>query len=303
MKSDDNVDGKLKSSSNNNNLFFFVKFFSFCKKFFKKISKNTAVSELTSIENEVAEIIEEHDPKGVHVSTEERNMLYNIFGINERKVDDIMVNRSDIFAVEENIGFEELRKLIVEKEHTRVPVYKSSMDNVSGFLHAKDLFSIISEENRTFCISDFMREALFVPPSMKILDLLVKMRKRRTHIAIVLDEYGGTEGLVTLEDIVEEIVGDIEDEHDEVEVPEVLEIRSDTIEVNARVGIEVIEEKFNVQLKVDKEEDFDSVGGFVFSLLERVPKKGEIIRHSSGIELKVIESSPSKIHRLLIVKK
>lgn len=301
MSSDNVVDGKLSNSAKK--VVSSRPFSSFLKKIQKKISNICSSNEHTSIENEVAELIEEHDPQGLHVSTEERNMLHNIFAINECKVDDVMVNRTDIIAVEEGIQFEELRNLIIDKEHTRMPVYKGTMDNIVGFIHAKDLFSVVVKDKYKFSTSDFLRKILFVPPSMKVIDLLVKMRRNRTHIALVLDEYGGTEGLVTLEDIVEEIVGDIEDEHDEVEIPDIIEIDENTIEVSARSEVEFIEKKFGVQLKTGKpEEDFDTIGGFIFFLLERVPEVNEIIRHSSGVEFKVIDAEPSKIHRLIVKK-
>lgn len=255
-----------------------------------------------SLEEEVVEFIEERDPEGTQLSSEERTMVHNILGLGDIKVDDVMIPRTDVVAIEDTASLEALKALIVSKEHTRIPVYKESLDNVIGFVHIKDLIPLLGT-NKPFNMESVVHEILYVPPSMKILDLLVKMRDCRIHMALVLDEYGGTDGLVTMEDLMEEIVGEIEDEHDEVEKSEIITIDDNTFEVSARTAVEELEEKLHMPLRPqESDEDFDTVGGLIFSMLGRVPDQGEIIPHPQGLEFKIIEADPRRIKKLLIRK-
>jgi len=257
----------------------------------------------SSLEEELAELIEEHDPEGMRVGSEERSILHNVFGLSEKCVSDVMVPRTDIVAAEYTTTLDELKNIIIDKEHTRIPVYKESLDNVVGFIHIKDLVQYLgAPSKKNFSIQDILRETLFVPPSMKVIDLLLKMQAKRVHLALVLDEYGGTDGLVTLEDLVEEIVGEIEDEHDEQEEhEEIKSIDESSFEVNARMNVEDLEKRLRMTLvSGDEAEDFDTLGGLIFYMLGHVPSKGEIIKHKAGIEFEVLEADPRKVSRLLV---
>lgn len=272
--------------------------------FFKKVASLFGIAPGlrggNSLEKEVAELIEEHDPDGVQVGSEEREMLHNVLSLRDVKVHDVMVPRTDIVAVEKNIRIDELQKAVIEKEHTRMPVYAGSLDNVIGFLHIKDLIAILGTRKK-FDMDEVLREILFVPPSMKILDLLVKMRSKRVHMALVLDEYGGTDGLVTMEDLMEEIVGEIEDEHDEIDKHEIKKIDDHTIEVSARITIEELEERLDKKLKsADDPNDYDTLGGLVFFMLGKVPEQGEVVNHPCGLQFKIIEADPRRINRLTV---
>lgn len=257
----------------------------------------------TSLEEEVAELLEEHDPDGTQMSSEGRTMLSNVFQLQGLRIHDVMIPRTDIIAVEESITLRDLKKVIIEKEHTRIPVYRKTLDNVIGFIHVKDLLPLLGTKQQSFSMKDTLREIIFAPPSMRVVDLLVRMRNQRLHMALVLDEYGGTDGLVTLEDLMEEIVGEIEDEHD-VQNDEVFtEMADGSWQVNARMPINELQEKLHISLVEDAEqEDFDTVGGLVFYMLGRVPEKGEIVAHPSGIEFKISEADPRRIHTLILSK-
>lgn len=254
---------------------------------------------------EVVELIDDHDPGGEKVGGGERNILNNVLEIRETTVSDVMVPRLDIVAAPFKANFDELKEILIEKEHTRIPVYKESLDNVVGFIHIKDMFPFLGGERgkKPFAVSMILREILFVPPSMKVIDLLVKMQAKRVHVAIVLDEYGGTDGLVTMEDLVEEIVGDIEDEHDIGESSTIKNIDENSMEVAARISIAELEEKLGINI-TDKEQeaDFDTLGGLIFYMLGYVPKKGEIIKHPAGIEFEVLEADARRITKLLVRK-
>jgi CBS domain containing-hemolysin-like protein len=189
---------------------------------------------------------------------------------------------------------------MVEQGHSRVPVYRETLDNVIGFVHVKDLLGPATER-RTIKLSLMLRKVLFVAPSVPILDLLVQMRQARTHIAMVVDEFGGIDGLVTIEDLIEEIVGEIEDEHDVADGPRLAERADGTLIADARTPIEVLEERQGIQLRSNGEqEEVDTLGGLVSGLAGRVPKRGEIIAHPSGIEFEVLDADPRKIKRLRV---
>jgi len=254
----------------------------------------------SSIEEEFADLLEEHDPEGVQVGTDERNIVSNVLGLSDSKVSDVMVPRTDITAVCNEISLKELREFIIEHGHTRNPVYKESLDTVVGFVHIKDVVPLIGLKEK-FDINNILREVLYVPPSMKVLDLLRKMRAKRVHMAIVLDEYGGTDGLVTMEDLMEEIVGEIEDEHDEIDETEIIKISEGIYEINARTHVEDLEEKIGIEFTMGgQSEDFDTVGGLVFYMLGHVPEVGEIIAHPSGVSFEVTDADPRRIKKLLV---
>jgi CBS domain containing-hemolysin-like protein len=227
-------------------------------------------------------------------------LIGNILKVHDRNAADAMVPRVDIVALDVETSFPEVVKFMVEQGHSRVPVYRETLDNVIGFVHAKDLLGPAAERRETK-LSLILRKVLFVAPSVPILDLLVQMRQARTHIAMVADEFGGIDGLVTIEDLIEEIVGEIEDEHDVADEPRLAERADGTLIADARTPIEVLEEHQGVRLRPNGEqEEVDTLGGLVSSLAGRVPKRGEVIAHPSGIEFEVLDADPRKIKRLRV---
>ncbi len=259
----------------------------------------------TSLRESLEEAIEEHEEetRAPALGVEERTMLFNILEYGELRVNDVMVPRADITAVDQQNEFEELLKVFSEAAHSRMPVYRETLDDVIGMVHVKDMLKAIADgaNSESFKIETIQRPVLFVPPSMKVIDLLAKMRASRTHMAIVVDEYGGTDGLVTVEDMVEEIVGEIEDEHDTEQEPEISISTDGYYDADARAEIELVEETLGADLLPhDKEEDVDTLGGLVFSLAGHIPEIGEIIRHSSGYDFEVLDADPRRIHKIRI---
>ena len=256
-----------------------------------------------SLKEALEEVIEEHEVQGEEtLPPEEKVILHNVLSFGDIKVSDIMVPRTDITAVPHDITFEALKKHIIEQRHTRIPVYQGTLDKMQGFLHVKDLLPMLSGDV-PFDIRAVMRSLLFVPPSMRIMDLLVRMRHAGSHMAIVVDEYGGSDGLVTMEDVFEEIVGDIQDEHDEDEqlADEILRINEKTFDVNARIRVEKLEQELGLNLITEeKKDDFDTLGGLIFFQIGRVPVKGEMIPHVSGIRFEITEADMRRIRRVRI---
>lgn len=261
--------------------------------------------EEASLKDVIEEALEENPHFSGQMTDEERTLLKNVVSFGELTVSDIMVTRTDIQAVERECTWKELMHHVRDIGHTRLPVYHESLDRVEGFLHVKDLFNYIDEPQH-FSIKLVMRAILFVPPSMRIVDLLLKMRISGCHMAVVVDEYGGTDGLVTMEDLFEEIVGEIQDEHDESEPKPLFRWVNDALlEVDARAPIEEVEEALGHKLRTatEEEDDYDTIGGYVFSVLGRVPAKGEIItRHDLGLKIEVAAADPRRIYTLRIVR-
>ena len=249
----------------------------------------------------IDEVIEEPSTEGAHpLSAHERVLIGNILKVHNRTAADVMVPRIDIVALHVDTPFPQVVKCMVEQGHSRVPVYRETLDDVIGFIHVKDVLGPVADRQQTR-LSPILRKVLFVAPSVPILDLLVQMRQARTHIAMVVDEFGGIDGLVTIEDLIEEIVGEIEDEHDVADRPSLIERADGTLIVDARTPIEVLEERQGAQLRPSGEQDeVDTLGGLVSSLAGRVPKRGEVIAHPSGIEFEVLDADPRRIKRLRV---
>jgi CBS domain containing-hemolysin-like protein len=232
------------------------------------------------------------------ITPQERFLIGNILKVHERSAGDVMVPRVDIVALDIEQPFSEVVKCMVEHGHSRVPVYRETLDDVIGFVHVKDVLAPVADR-RPARLEKLLRKVLFVAPSLPILDLLVQMRQARTHIAMVVDEFGGIDGLVTIEDLIEEIVGEIEDEHDVPETPTLIERPDGSIIADARIPIEAVEEQHGVSLLPEGEEEtVETLGGLVFTLAGRVPKRGEIISHPDGIEFEVLDADPRRIKRL-----
>jgi CBS domain containing-hemolysin-like protein len=255
----------------------------------------------STLRDEIEEAIESHEgevPAVGDLSHVERQMLRNLLHFGESTAGDIAVPRGDIIAVPNTISFEELVLAFAEAGHSRLPVYEASLDSCIGMVHIKDVFTLqVSGAPPPESISSFIRTPLFVPESMGVLDLLARMRADRVHLAIVVDEFGGTEGLVTIEDVVEEIVGEIEDEHDE-EMPGMLIPLEDGIwDADARAELEDVAEALDARLAV-VEEDVDTLGGLAVVLAGHVPLLGEIVEHPSGWRLEVTECDARRVLRL-----
>ena len=247
----------------------------------------------------IDEMIEEPaaDDRG-SLSGHERLLIGNVLKIHDQTAADVMVPRVDIVALDVETPFPDVVKCMVVQGHSRVPVYRETLDDVIGFIHVKDVLGPVAER-REPKLGPLLRKLLFVAPSVPILDLLVQMRQARTHIAMVVDEFGGIDGLVTIEDLIEEIVGDIEDEHDIADRPSLVERADGSLIADARTPIEMLEAHHGTRLlpKGDQEE-VDTLGGLVSSLAGRVPKRGEVITHPSGIEFEVLDADPRRVKRL-----
>ncbi|MCJ7598904.1 MAG: hemolysin family protein [Methyloceanibacter sp.] len=251
------------------------------------------------------------------LSVQERNMMRRILHFGKLTVEDVMVPRADIVAVDESITVDELMRVFREAEHSRLPVYHETLDEPRGMIHIRDLMSWITEEaetgamvpldlgrvdlKRTVGAIDITRKLLYVPASMAALHLLLKMQNTRIHLALVVDEYGGTDGLVSIEDLVEEVVGEIADEHDVEEAPLIRTDQRLGLIADARVPIEDLEKHLGIELvSGDQEEDIDTLGGLVFALAGRIPELGERVLHPSGVKFEVLEADPRRIKKLRI---
>ncbi|MGN6620521.1 MAG: hemolysin family protein [Sphingomonas sp.] len=251
----------------------------------------------------IEEVIDEHegepgpDAKG-DLSPLERQMVRNLLHFGERDAGDVGVPRADIIAVEEGIGFDELVKTFAEAGHSRLPVYRGALDTIIGMVHIKDVFNILATgAPPPKSIARLIREPLYVPQSRGALDLLADMQTKRVHLAVVLDEYSGTEGLVTIEDLVEEIVGDIEDEHDDAPTALIVPIEGGAWEADARAELEDVGETVDPRL-ADTEDDIDTIGGLAATLAGHVPQAGECVDHPSGWKLEIVEADPRRVTRL-----
>jgi CBS domain containing-hemolysin-like protein len=252
---------------------------------------------------EIEEAIDEaEESQGAHpvagdLSPTERQMLRNLLHFGEQTAGDICVTRGDIIAVPADIAFEALVRAFAEAGHSRLPVYGDSLDEVIGMIHIKDVFEANIDPGRDRAIKALMREPLFVPESMGVLELLARMRGQRMHLAIVVDEFGGTEGLVTIEDVVEEIVGEIEDEHDIEEVGLLTMLEDGLWEADARLELDDLRETVDDRLTAEDEE-VDTVGGLAFLLAGRILQPGESVQHPSGWRIESVDADSRRIKRV-----
>lgn len=270
------------------------------------------------IEEALAETAEDAD-----VSPKERTMLKNVLGLHRVHVDDVMVPRGNIVAVTGDTTISELLRVFREAGHSRLPVYGDTLDDAKGMVHIRDVVGLLATQaeggaaaipalpaagaavsaldlSATIEAANLVRTVLFAPPSMPAIDLLVRMQATHTHMALVVDEYGGTDGLVTIENLVERVVGDIEDEHD---VGETLLVQSEdlTYMADARAKLEEVSEALQIDLvSHDLAEDIDTLGGLITTLAGRVPSQGELIAGPNGLEFEVMEADPRRVKRIRI---
>jgi CBS domain containing-hemolysin-like protein len=255
-----------------------------------------------SLRDSIEELLEEHaDDSATPEETAERALLRNVLEVGELRVGEIRVPRTDIIAVPAEIEFDRLVKTLVDAEHSRLPIYRGTLDDVIGMIHVKDVLPYLSGARSNFSLEKVLRKLLVVPPSKPVLELLREMRDTRVHMAIVVDEYGGLDGLVTIEDLVEQIVGEIDDEHDVAAGGMLIQRADGVFEALGRCPIEDLEEKIgHALLDPEKDEDVDTVGGLIVSHLGRVPLRGEQIEHPAGLSFEVLEADPRRVKRVRI---
>ena len=235
------------------------------------------------------------------LSDDQTNMLGNLLQLGNIQISDIMVPRADIVSININSSFKDTLNLFLEAAHSRMPVYKEQLDNIVGMIHVKDLLPYW-HKNSEFSINKVKRNVLFSSPSMLVSDLLGQMRATRTHLAIIVDEHGGTDGIVTIEDLVEEIVGEIEDEHDSKEEPFITTLDNGALLVNARTNIVDLEMALGVNFSdVEAYEGIETVGGLIFNIIGKIPKVNDHIPEPKlGINFKILEADHRKIHKVLV---
>lgn len=226
---------------------------------------------------------------------QERALIMNVLHLRNITADDVMVPRADIVAMPDHISFNEALDLVRQEHHSRMPVYHDQLDDIVGMIHVKDLITHL-DEKEPFNIKSLLRQPLLIAPTIPVLDLQLQMRQRRTHMALVIDEYGSIDGLVTIEDLIEKIVGDISDEHDDpVETPWT-ERPDGSIDLDARLSVEELEQRFgHILTPEERETEIETVGGLVFHLAEHVPARDEVLTHPSGLEFRVLEADARHI--------
>ena len=267
------------------------------KKIFEKI--NIFQTFKSKNKRDLNNILEDSDDKVRSFTQEEENMLQNVIGFGTSRVEDCMVPRADIIGVDKDAKIKDVLKLFSDSNHSRIPVYRETLDDPIGMLHMKDLISVFTDDNfNEIKLENFLREILFVPPSMKSRDLLVRMQTSRIHMALVIDEYGGTDGLVTIEDLIEEIIGEIEDELFEEDLDRI-KIFENHIDTYARTSIEEINNLIGQSLFTeDIDEEINTIGGLVVVLAGRVPQRGELIKHPLGFEIEITDADSRKIKKV-----
>ena len=252
----------------------------------------------SSVREVIEELIEEPGTEDEAIGADEGVLITNILKLHDLTADDVMIPRSDIVAVEQSEELHAVADLIAREAHSRLPLYHEQLDQVVGFVHIKDVLAALRSNPRQK-VCDLSRDILFAAPSIRVLDLLLEMRAQRTHMAIVIDEFGGVDGLVTIEDLVEEIVGEIEDEHDEAG-PVITVDPGGSILADARVEVGELEERIGAFLTQEEREESDTLGGVVFSLVDRVPRRSEVVTHKSGVEFEVVDADARRIKRLRV---
>jgi CBS domain containing-hemolysin-like protein len=262
-----------------------------------------------TLRSQLEEAIEGHDEEPAHtsggtgarnkdLSALEREMLRNLLNFGELTADDVAVPRADIIAIDEKSPFEAVVAAFADAGHSRLPVYRANLDHIIGMIHIKDVFQILATGRKPpKTLRTLIRQPLYVPQSMGVLDLLAEMRTNRTHLAIVLDEYSGTDGIVTIEDIIEEIVGDIEDEHDDAPTEAIVALEGGIWDVDARTQLDDVAAMIDPALS-EVDEDVDTIAGLAAVLAGHVPQRGEIMLHESGWRIEVLAGDTRRVTRV-----
>jgi magnesium and cobalt transporter len=259
-----------------------------------------------SLRDHIAELVQEaadapHLPgQPPELDRQERALIANVLRLRGNSADDVMIPRADIVAMRLDVTLEQALAQIRVEGHSRLPVFRDELDDIVGMVHIKDVFAYVGRPDE-FKLEAILRRPLLVAPQIPILDLLLQMRQARMHLALVVDEYGGIDGLVTIEDLVEEIVGDIADEHDEVQGAMVTERGDGALDIDGRLPVEEFEARMGPTLTEDERAaDIDTIGGLVFTLAGRVPARGEVIGHPSGLEFRILDADARRIRRLRV---
>ena len=252
-------------------------------------------------EEEIKSVVSVGEEEGV-IEEEEKRMIHSIFEFTDTTVKEVMIPRTTVFAIEATKTLEEVWDTVLANGYSRIPVYDGRIDNVIGVFYIKDLFNIIREGNLNIQIKNFIREAYFVPETKGLVEMLEEFKKKQIHMAIVLDEYGGTAGIITIEDLIEEIVGDINDEFDNEHDKEIKKVAENKYIVDALLDIEYINEEIGIKLPTS--EEYESLGGYIYSALGRVPlEKDSIFNEDNTVEIKVLQVDNKRIVKALIIKR
>lgn len=245
-------------------------------------------------------LVEIHeDPTNDYITDHERMLLSNILKLRDMRVVNVMIPRANVVAIEIGTTQEQLLTLLSERQFSRIPVYKKNLDNVLGTIHIKDVLATLAK-GEEINISKIITDIPIVSPAMTILNLMLEMRQNRRHMALVVDEFGGIDGLVTIGDVIESIVGEIEDEHDIDTQPQIIEKEDGSFIIDARLQIEEFENRFGSLLTEDERKDSDTLNGLVFVMAGRIPARGEILTHSTGMVFEVADADPRRIHVLRV---
>lgn len=254
----------------------------------------------SNVRDTLEELIEDKtDPS--ENNDHEETLLKNVLDLRDITAWDVMVPRADIAAIEVKTSIPELISEMVKLAHSRFPVYRNNLDDALGMVHIKDVLAHINSPEETN-VSDLIREVLFVSPTIRALDLLQEMRMTRRHLALVVDEFGGIDGLITIEDLVEEIVGEIIDEHDTEETTKIINQPDGTSIANARATLEDLEDIFGPVLSIDEKDEADTIAGLIFNMTGRIAKRGEVISHSSGLEFEVLDADPRRLKTVRVLR-
>ena len=269
---------------------------------FKIIKKINFLGNNQSLRDSIKDVIDEksnEENQNIDLSSKEKSILSNILSINKLKADDVMIPRASIVAISQDSSFQNIIDTIDKESHSRMPVFRKDLDDVLGMIHIKDIIKFSGSNHNDFNIKKIMREVLFVPPTMPVMNLLLKMQATKLHMALVIDEHGGTDGLITIEDVIEEIVGEIEDEHDKDDDFNFKKIDSNTFEAKADMTLDDFNHESNLSIV---EENVDTLGGYIFSKINRVPYAGEVIKVDNTYQFEIIEADPRKIKKIRIFK-
>jgi magnesium and cobalt transporter len=276
-------------------------------------------SEAETVREAIEDLIEERAEENPNVATEpidphERLLIGNVLKLRDVVVRDIMVPRADIIAIDADTPLLEVFRISLKEGHSRYPVFRGTLDDVIGMIHIKDLAQSLPGGSSSIAfegaedaapvpkLGDLIRKVLFVSPAIRVLDLLLEMRLKRTHMALVVDEFGGIDGLVTIENVVEQIVGEIEDEHDSDKEPELVEQADGSVLADGRLTLAAFEARFGAVFSDEDREETDTMSGLVARLAGRVPARNELIKHASGIEFEILDGDPRRVHRLRITQ-
>lgn len=262
----------------------------------KASNSNEALQEV--LEDYIEELRESSDLDDPSVDNQ-KELITNVINTRDLRVSDVMVPRVDIVAIDQNASLDDLKKLFAEQQFSRLPVFDGTLDHIVGSIHIKDILNCLLE-NRPCNIREMVREAMIVHPGLPIMDLFKMMREDKKHLAMVIDEHGGIDGLVTLNDVIEAIVGDIEDEFDHEQTPQMIEKPDGSVVADARMDIEDFEEKYGRFLTPDERDSVDTLGGLAFHIAGHIPTRGETLKHPSGVVIDVLDADHRKVKRIRI---